>query len=348
MSKQAMSKQAESSGQAELGVVYCGVDVGASELVAAAWVGEVLRRKVFANSTVGHRGLIAWLDRMGDSARVSLEATGVYSVDLALGLDAAEGIEVAVLNPKRVHRFAETMRRSKTDQADAEMLAEYSRRMPFEPWQRPSLEAMRLRAVMRHVAGLNQERTRKRNQMHAAQGSQATPRCVLDNLRRSLVRLDREMLKMRRAARELVQGEPEMERRFRLLITIPGIAELSALDLLAELAPLASEMTARQWVAHSGLDPKHEVSGSSVRKPSRISRAGNRQLRRALFMPALVAARRDLHFRAFYQSLIDRHKAKLQALVAVARKMLHAIHGIFEHGSAYDGAKLFPKLIPAS
>jgi len=75
-----------------------------------------------------------------------------------------------------------------------------------------------------------------------------------------------------------------------------------------------------QWVAHSGLDPAHQVSGTSVHKPSRISRAGNRHLRHALYMPALVAVRRDPHLKAFYESLLSRHKAKLQALIAVARK----------------------------
>ena len=58
-------------------------------------------------------------------------------------------------------------------------------------------------------------------------------------------------------------------------------------------------------------------------------------------MPALVAVRHDPHLRAFYQHLLDQGKAKLQALVAVMRKLLHAIFGRFKHRQAYDGAKLF-------
>jgi transposase len=65
-----------------------------------------------------------------------------------------------------------------------------------------------------------------------------------------------------------------IRKRFDLLILIPGIAAISALQLLGELAPLSPEMSVRQWVAHSGLDPSHQVSGTSVHKPSRISRAG--------------------------------------------------------------------------
>jgi transposase len=82
-----------------------------------------------------------------------------------------------------------------------------------------------------------------------------------------------------------------------------------------------------------------------VRKQSRISRAGNRHLRRALYMPALVASRCDPHMRAFCESLLSRHKARLQVLVAVARKLIHAIYGILRSKARYDGCKLFPALL---
>jgi hypothetical protein len=129
-----------------------------------------------------------------------------------------------------------------------------------------------------------------------------------------------------------------------LLVSIPGIAQVSAMQLLAELSTLPSDLTVREWVAHSGLDPAHEISGSSVRKASRISRAGNRHLRRALYMPALVASRCDPHAKAFFEDLLARNKARLQALIAVARKLLHAIYGIFRSGAKYEGTKLFPRI----
>ena len=144
------------------------------------------------------------------------------------------------------------------------------------------------------------------------------------------------------------QQDAQLARRFEQLVSIPGVAETSAVQLLSELAGLDPEMTVRQWVAHSGLDPAHQISGSSVHKPSRISRHGNRHLRRALYMPALVGVRFDPHMKAFYNMLQARHKTKLQALMAVARKLLHAIFGIFKSGTTWDGAKLFPRLIPTS
>lgn len=116
------------------------------------------------------------------------------------------------------------------------------------------------------------------------------------------------------------------------------------MQILGELVLLAPDLNARQWVARSGLDPVHQDSGTSVHKPARISRAGSRHLRRALYMPALAAVRWDPHMKAFYEALLRRHKRKLQALMAVARKLLHAIYGIFKSGTPYDGKKLFPQL----
>lgn len=334
--------------QPQRGMLFCGVDVSAATVVVAVeQEHQRFEERIFDNHAGGHKALIRWLRKDNAPARVSLEATGIYSLDLALALDRAEGIEVAVLNPKLMHRFAQTLRRSKTDSADAQVLAQYSRRMPFTAWSAPDLSGLQLRTISRHIQGLVVEHTRQGNRLHAAEQSALTPRCVMNDLRRSMASLKLRIARQRREALELVRSDAAMRKRFELLIRIPGIAAISALQLLGELAPLSPEMSVRQWVAHSGLDPAHQVSGTSVHKPSRISRAGNRHLRHALYMPALVAVRRDPHLKAFYETLLNRHKAKLQALIAVARKLLHAIYGILRTETPYDGRKLFPQLAVA-
>jgi len=341
-----MSKVSEAVGA----TVFAGIDVSAATLAAAVQREgqDGFRQKGFANSLFGHRQLIAGLLKGGDRVRVSLEATGTYSLDVALALDATEGIEVALLNPKTMNRFAQTLRRSKTDAADAAALAEYSRRMEFVPWQRPSRSGLELRTLSRHIATLTEDHTRWGNRLHAAEASRTTPRCVLHDLKRARAAIAKRILKLRKEAVAMVGRDAQLMRKFEQLKRIKGIGETSAVQLLGELAGLDPEMTVRQWVAHSGLDPVHQVSGSSVRKQTRISRHGNSHLRRALYIPALVGARHDPHMRAFYELLQTRHKTKLQALVAVARKLLHAIFGIFKTGTDYDGAKLFPHLIPTS
>jgi transposase len=325
--------------------IFCGIDVSARSLAVALIEPEhCVSQREFANSASGHKALVGWLGKHNALVRVTLEATGIYSLDLALALDAAAQIEVAVLNPKLANRFAQTLCRSKTDKADAVVLAEYSQRMPFTAWQRPGVNQLRLRTLGRHIASLVVEQANLKNRLHNAESTATVPRAVLLDLRQAQAGLLRRLAKMRREAIKQVQAEAQLRQRFALLVSIPGIAEISALQILSELVLLAPGMTVRQWVAFSGLDPVHHVSGTSIHKPSHISRAGNRHLRHALYMPTLSAARYDPHMRAFYLALRERHKTGLQALMAVERKLLHAIYGIFKSGHPYDGKLLFPNI----
>lgn len=326
--------------------VFCGIDVSAATLWVAVQAAPEwkLDQRQFANSPAGHRQLLAWLRKRKGMVRVTLEATGVYGIDITLALDEAEGFAVEVLNPRKASDFARSLGRSKTDKTDAVALAEYSRRMKFVAWKRPCREQLELRALGRHMTTLTEEHARLSNRLHAAQASRTAPRCVREDLKRTMAGIQRRLVRLRREARVRIEKQAGMRRKWQRLLAMPGVGEISAVQILAELASLDENMTVRQWVAHSGLDPAHETSGTSVHKPSRISRQGNRYLRRALFMPALTAARFDPYLKAFYRQLLARHKTKLQALTAVARKILHAIYGIFKTDTPYDGAKLFPAL----
>src|SRR5207248_11481983 len=139
--------------------------------------------------------------------------------------------------------------------------------------------------------------------------SQAVPLVVRREIARSLREL-------RREARRCIAADARLQRQWELLCSITGVAEVSAVTILAELAMLPEDRDVRQWVAFAGLDPREYSSGTSVRKQTRISKVGNRHLRHALYMPALVACRYEPHVRDFYQRLLKRGKKKRQALLA--------------------------------
>ena len=325
--------------------VFCGIDVSAASLAVAVIEPDgSLAQREFPNTASGHEALLVWLKMRNSQVRVSLEATGIYSLDLALALDSAAYIELMVLNPKLANRFAQTVRRSRTDAADAVALAEYSRRMPFRRWQRPAANHLELRTVSRYIGSLVVEQAGLKTRLRSSENTATTPRAVLVDLKRSLAAVERRVKRLRAAALKLIEAEVELHKRYQLLTTVPGIGAVNALTILSELILLAPEMTVRQWVASSGLDPVHQQSGTSLNKPSRISRAGNRRLRAALYMSALSASRYDRHLAAFYRALRERHKTGMQALMAVARKILHAIYGIFKSGTHYDGRRLFPHI----
>ena len=247
-----------------------------------------------------------------------------------------------VANPRAIADFAKALlQRSKTDQLDAEVMLEFARRMPFVAWRPPSSPQLDLRALMRRITGLKLVSQQEKNRLHSvSQSAEITP-LVRKDIQSHLVQLERHIEKLEHQAETIVQADRELVRQFCHLVSVRGIARVSALHLLAELVVLAPDMTARQWVAHAGLDPRHHESGTSVHKPTRISRAGNRYLRSALFMPALVATQHDPNIRAFYQKLVDHGKTKMQAIVAVMRKLLHALHGMLRTDSDFVGEKFF-------
>lgn len=322
-------------------VVCVGIDVSARELVVA--MGGRAAEHRFANTCSGHRALVNWLRGQSGSVRVCVEASGNYSLDLAMALAQRRGIELEVVNPRLARRFAESLgQRSKTDPVDAHMLAEFAARMPFTRWQAPNIAALQLRSLVRTIAALTHIATQEKNRTHAAEASVVLAPMVARELERHTCYLQQRIAKLRQKAQRIVTRDPQLQQRWQHLLSVPGIGEVSALQILGELSVLPATLDARQWVAQCGLDPKRYESGSSVQAAPRISKAGNHYLRAALYMPALVAVRYDPAAAAFYCRLQQRGKAKMAALTAVMRKLLHGIYGMFRHHQNYDGLKLFP------
>jgi len=321
---------------------HAGIEVSSEELlVALRRDGQMLPLKSFPNTESGHQALAAYLVRKERRVRVCMESTGVYGLDLALHLQQQAGIEVMVANPRAVRHFAQAlMQRSKTDPLDAVMLLEFAARMEFQPWQPPSMTVLHLCAMARRLEAITDLCVAEKNRLHAASAAQALPGVIRQDLKRSIAFHERAAERLTRQARKLITPDPLLQERFEALDSVPGIAQTSAIPILAELAMLSPDLDVRQWVASAGIDPREYSSGRSVHKKVRISKTGNRHLRRALYMPALVAVRHDPYLRAFYEHLLAKGKFKMQALVAVMRKLLHAIFGMFKHHQLYDGSKL--------
>jgi transposase len=318
-----------------------GIDVSKDVLdVAVRREGERLETARFDNDAAGHRTLVRWLTKSGRTARVVLESTGTYSLDIALALHRARGIAVMVANPRAVKQFAGAlMQRSKTDLTAAAALREYAGRMPFVVWQPPAAEVLDLRGIARRIAALVVERTRERNRLHAVQATAAQLAVVVNDIEVNIRHLERRIELLTAEAVALISTHAGLHRAFERLTSVPGIATHSAVQLLPELLVLPDDMTVRQWVAHAGLDPRAYQSGTSVDKPARISKVGNAHIRRALFMPALVAVRHEPHVKAFFDKLVARGKKPIQAYVAVMRKLLHAIFGMFATQTDFVGER---------
>jgi len=322
---------------------YIGVDVDSQFLVCKIQRnGTDFPVSTFDNTPVGHRQFIKWATKYHKPARVCMEATGVYSLPFALALDQAQRIEVMVMNPKAIKHFATArLQRGKTDALDAEAILQFLLRMPFKQWQPPSDERFEIQAISRRIVHLNVQLTRERNRHHAAKKMGQIGRVVANDTAVNMRHIERRIKTMESELIKLIESIPELNDRLTLLRSTTGIADKTGPRILAELSMLPEDMTGPQWVAYAGLDPRPNESGTSTNKPRRITKAGNRYLREVLFFPAMVASKQDPHVKAFYEKLIAKGKKPLQAIVAVMRKLLLAIWGMFKHNTPWNGEKFY-------
>ena len=322
-------------------MVFVGVDVGSKSLVVAVRDGVRVKREEFTNTPGGCRKLCVRLPE--GEVRVAVEATGFYSLDVCMALRARANTEVMVANPRAVAHFTKAMmRRAKTDEVDAVLLAEFAERMPFVPWEPPSAVALELRGLSRRIHGLVKLRTMEKNRLKSAEATAETSALLLEDMRDSIEHLDARIERLRRHATALIDGDEQLAALWGLLLSIPGVGPVSGVQILGELVCLPADMGVRQWVAHAGLDPRPWRSGTSVNRATRISKAGNQHLRQALFMPALVAVRRNATIRAYYEHLIsDAGLKPIQAVVAVMRKLLHAAYGMFRTRTEFESERFY-------
>jgi transposase len=330
-----------------------GIDVAARKLVV---IGERLTLAQYENTAAGRSKLVNALCRNQRPVRVVLEATGIYFLDLACALAAAE-IAVMVANPKATHHFAEAiLQRRKNDPVDAAMLREFGRRMDFVSWQPPRHELFGFRALTREVQALSKTVAAARNRLHAITATQLAPTAVIGALERQIAHNQALIDELVAAAVAQTESDPELARLLARTDSVPGFAakpapgseQGAAVLIIGELSVLPP-MTARQWVAQAGLDVREETSGTSLARRPRLSKRGNKRLREALFHPALTAARCcpaaaapcSLPGAGFVERLVAHGKTRLQAIVALMRKLLHGLHAMWRNDEDFDAEKLF-------
>jgi transposase len=323
-----------------------GIDVAARKLVV---IGERLALAAeYENTVAGRSQLVKALCRSPRPVRVVLEATGMYFLDLACEL-AAAGIAVMVVNPKpapgneqgATHHFAEAiLQRRKNDPVDAAMLREYGRRMDFVSWQPPRHELFGFRALTREVQALSKTVAAARNRLHAITATQLAPATLIHALERQIAHNQALIDELVAAALAQTESDPELARLVARTDSAPGFAAKAAVLVVGELAILPP-MSARQWVAQAGLDVREETSGTSLARRPRLSKRGNKRLREALFYPALTAARCCPAAAVFVDRLVAHGKTRLQAIVALMRKLLHGLHAMWRNDEDFDAEKLF-------
>lgn len=315
---------------------WVGIDVSQHTLDACLLPadGGKPRFGAFANDPPGHAALLAWADGLDPAAGFCLESTGAYGTALATAL-AEAGRHASVVNPARV-KYAGLMRGqgNKTDKADARLIAEYARRERPPAWRPAPADTRELQALVRRRDDLRELAAREKGRLAAPGLSRAARQSVARTVRF----LEKEADRLQRQADDLIAASAALRADRDLLRSIPGIGAVTAQAILAELPETGRFASAQQAAAYAGLAPREYRSGSSVRKRTRLSKAGNARLRKALYLPALTAIRFNPLLKALFERLVAAGKARMAAVGACMRKLLMIAYGVLKSRAPFDPA----------
>lgn len=308
-----------------------GIDVGKRDFHCALSQEGKIRNKRFSNSKAGFTQLHRWLhDRHANRVHACLEATGGWSEELAADLHA-HGHTVSVVNPLAIKAFGQSeLSRTKTDKADAELIARFCAAMHPEPWQPPSPAQRRLQQLARRRMALDDMRTQERNRLQGPGIGE-----VVDSIETTVDFLDEQVAEIDDQIRKLIDEDPTLRGRRDLLESIPGIGERVAVTILGEIPNISEFRSSKAIAAFAGLCPCEFRSGTSV-SASWLSRRGNSRIRRILYMPAIVAMGCNPILKAFATRLRLAGKHAKQIIAAVMRRLLVLAYGVLKSGQAFD------------
>jgi transposase len=317
-----------------------GIDVSKETLDANCARGQRKQAKIFANSPDGWRLVLSWLKALGSKqAHVCMEATGRHSLGVALALYDAGHI-VSVVNPAQIRDFARAkLGRNKTDKVDAALIGDYAALFNPAPWTPPSPAMRRLCELHTVRAGIIGSRTEWKNRLGSGLGdSTATglAAMTIEHFTHQLETIDR-------AIGETIDQDAALRGRRDLLLSVSGVGETLAALLLVEMPSPEVLRRSGEMVAYAGLNPSHYRSGSSIDRPTRISKIGNATLRSSLYMPALSAMRFNPAVAALVARLKEAGRLKpKQIVVAAMRKLLVICFGVLKTGRPFDPAIAMP------
>jgi transposase len=322
-------------------VLYIGIDVSKAKLdVALTLTGqEIKSRKVVSNNQSGFASLQQYIDNQAKrldckKMHYCLEATGIYSEEIAEYLQNIDGAAVTVSNPAAIKSFSKSLFvRTKNDKADAELIAIYVAKMKPNPTQKVDSSMKKFKQLVRYYETLTKRRAQEKTKLESTKSE-----IIKESINSLITAYDKELKGIQEEIQKIAASSQNISKNIKLLKTISGIGDKTAQLLISEfcIENEDGKLSRKAQSAHAGLAPREKQSGTSIKGQTQICRTGSSLLRTALYMPTMSALKYNPIIKRFYERLVAKGKKKKVALVACMRKLLCIAIGVLNNGKAFD------------
>ena len=311
-------------------MIVLGIDVG-KQYIDCELLGDKRATKKVTNSVRGFEQVVAWLrNRKIESVHACMEATGGWSEELAFFLHE-HGHLVSIINPMQIRAFGQSeLSRTKTDKADAGLIARFCAAMHPPAWEPPKPAERRLKQLVRRRRSLVEMRTQEENRLESP-GTEN----VRDSILGMIDVLDDQIKELDAQIKATIDEDDDLKGKRDLIESIDGIGPITSATILGETPHIENFRTSKALTAFAGLCPHVRQSGTSV-SSSRTTKIGNRAIRKALYMAAITALHRNVVIKAFGDRLRERGKRPREVIVAAMRKLLVLVFGVLKTGRPFD------------
>lgn len=322
-----------------------GIDIAQKELVVT--LGrlyqdlhpELYSSKVFANTAKGFVSMVQWVTQTAGSdtaVKYVMEATGVYHEGIAYFLHD-QGHELSIVMPNKMSNYQKTLQiKTITDRTSSEVIARFGLERKLDPWVKPKPVFKRLRQLVRERNQLVEIRTISKNQLHAEMAEAEPNKGTIARVNKQIALYNKQEEEIKKEIAALVKTDEQVRQSVEIMSSAPGIGTLTATTVLAETNGFELVRNKRQLSSYAGLDIVEKQSGTSVRGKSKISRKGNKHLRKAMHLPALSAIKCNERYKAIFTRLVSRHGVKMKAVVAIQRKLLELMYVLYKTNKPFD------------
>lgn len=263
-----------------------------------------------------------------------MEATGPYYLRLANYL-YEKGFKVCVVNPLVIRRYSQMLlKRTKTDKADAKLIATYGKLHQPKLWNPSEKSIQRIRHINSVLESLIKDKTQWSNKIEAARQDSNFDKLSLKIMREMLTLIGRRINSLEEELDQIVEENYQEESL--ILKSIPGIGKRTSIMLIALTGCFTKFESYRQFSSYIGLCPRIYESGTSVKGKARICKIGTSRIRQLLYMCAMTAKESNKACKDLFERLVEKGKSKKLALIAVANKLIRQAFGCIKNMSIYN------------